>query len=105
MIEMCGRAARVGGAPTRLRRAEGLAEEIGADLYAPDAAAAVRIAGANPNRRATVDQQTVGRTRPPPHSTFASTMMPVPVSLLEPAARVEPRGPLRRPLFGTGEVW
>lgn len=45
------------------KRAEGLAEEIGADLYAPDAAEAVAIANANPTRKATVDQQTVGRTR------------------------------------------
>src|SRR5688572_8100941 len=45
------------------KRAEGLAEEIGADLYAPDAAEAVRIAGEHPTRKATVDQQTVGRTR------------------------------------------
>jgi methanogenic corrinoid protein MtbC1 len=45
------------------KRAEGLAEEIGADLYAPDAAAAVVVAQSNPTRRASVDQQTVGRTR------------------------------------------
>ena len=45
------------------KRAEGLAEEIGADLYAPDAASAVVSANAHPTRRATVDQQTVGRTR------------------------------------------
>jgi methanogenic corrinoid protein MtbC1 len=45
------------------RRAEGLAEEIGADLYAPDGAEAVKVANVSPNRRATVDQQTVGRTR------------------------------------------
>lgn len=45
------------------KRAEGLAEEIGADLYAPDAADAVATANSNPNRKATVDQQTVGRTR------------------------------------------
>jgi methanogenic corrinoid protein MtbC1 len=45
------------------KRAEGLAEEIGADLYAPDASAAVRVAAEHPTRRATVDQQTVGRTR------------------------------------------
>lgn len=45
------------------KRAEGLAEEIGADLYAPDAADAIRIAGENPQRRASVDQQTVGRMR------------------------------------------
>jgi methanogenic corrinoid protein MtbC1 len=45
------------------KRAEGLAEEIGADLYAPDAATAVTVANEHPSRRATVDQQTVGRTR------------------------------------------
>ena len=45
------------------KRAEGLSEEIGADLYAPDGAAAVKIAIANPTRKATVEQQTVGRTR------------------------------------------
>jgi len=45
------------------RRAEGLAEEIGADLYAPDAATAVTIANQHPGRKATVDQQTVGRMR------------------------------------------
>lgn len=45
------------------KRAEGLAEEIGADLYAPDAADAVRVAAEHPTRKATVDQQTVGRTR------------------------------------------
>jgi methanogenic corrinoid protein MtbC1 len=45
------------------KRAEGLAEEIGADLYAPDAAEAVRVASESPERRATVDQQTVGRMR------------------------------------------
>jgi methanogenic corrinoid protein MtbC1 len=45
------------------KRAEGLSEEIGADLYAPDGAEAVNVANASPHRRATVDQQTVGRTR------------------------------------------
>lgn len=45
------------------KRAEGLSEEIGADLYAPDAAEAVQIADSHPTRRASVDQQTVGRTR------------------------------------------
>jgi methanogenic corrinoid protein MtbC1 len=45
------------------KRAEGLAEEIGADLFAPDASSAVRVAEENPSRRASVDQQTVGRTR------------------------------------------
>jgi methanogenic corrinoid protein MtbC1 len=45
------------------KRAEGLSEEIGADLYAPDGVGAVEVANANPSRKATVDQQTVGRTR------------------------------------------
>ncbi len=44
-------------------RAEGLADEIGADLYAPDALTAVETATHQSNRRATVDQQTVGRSR------------------------------------------
>jgi methanogenic corrinoid protein MtbC1 len=45
------------------KRAEGLSEEIGADLYAPDAAEAVKAAEEHPTKKATVDQQTVGRTR------------------------------------------
>lgn len=45
------------------KRAEGLADEIGADLYAPDAAVAVQIASENIGKKATLDQQTVGRTR------------------------------------------
>lgn len=45
------------------KRAEGLAEEIGADLYAPDGAEAVMVANAHPERRASVEQQTVGRMR------------------------------------------
>ncbi len=45
------------------KRAEGLSEEIGADLYAPDAASAIEVASAHPQRRATLEQQTVGRTR------------------------------------------
>ena len=45
------------------KRAEGLSEEIGADLYAPDAAAAVEVASENPSKRASFEQQTVGRTR------------------------------------------
>jgi methanogenic corrinoid protein MtbC1 len=44
------------------KRAEGLAEEIGADLFAPDAASAVEVAKDNA-KRASLDQQTVGRTR------------------------------------------
>jgi methanogenic corrinoid protein MtbC1 len=45
------------------KRAEGLSEEIGADLYAPDAGEAVKVANAHPQKKATVDQQTVGRMR------------------------------------------
>ncbi|HEX8914617.1 MAG TPA: B12-binding domain-containing protein [Humisphaera sp.] len=45
------------------KRAEGLAEEIGADLYAPDAHDAVAVANVNPAKRASVEQQTVGRMR------------------------------------------
>jgi len=45
------------------KRAEGLSEEIGADLYAPDAGEAVSVANAHPQKKATVDQQTVGRMR------------------------------------------
>ncbi len=45
------------------KRAEGLSEEIGADLYAPDAGEAVAVANAHPAKKATVDQQTVGRMR------------------------------------------
>jgi methanogenic corrinoid protein MtbC1 len=45
------------------KRAEGLAEEIGADLYAADAKQAILVANDDPARRATVDQQTVGRMR------------------------------------------
>jgi methanogenic corrinoid protein MtbC1 len=45
------------------KRAEGLSEEIGADLYAPDAGEAVKVADTHPARKATVDQQTVGRMR------------------------------------------
>jgi methanogenic corrinoid protein MtbC1 len=45
------------------KRAEGLAEEIGADLYAPDAAQAIHVANDHPDKKATVDQQTVGRMR------------------------------------------
>lgn len=45
------------------KRADGLAEEIGADLFARDAEDAIRVALESPGRRATVDQQTVGRTR------------------------------------------
>src|SRR5687768_14907049 len=69
------------------KRAEGLAEEIGADLYAPDAADAVTIANKNPGRKATVDQQTVGRSR----------------RVRKAAAQVQPRkGPTVSREVGTG---
>jgi methanogenic corrinoid protein MtbC1 len=63
------------------KRAEGLSEEIGADLYAPDAAEAVRIAGEHPSRRATVDQQTVGRTRRLRKAAARRQQAPVPGSV------------------------
>ena len=46
-----------------LKGVNAAAEEIGADLYAPDANEAVQTANAHPTRKATVDQQTVGRSR------------------------------------------
>lgn len=45
------------------KRAEGLSEEIGADLYAADAQQALMVAETQPQRRATREQQTVGRMR------------------------------------------
>ncbi len=45
------------------KRAEGLAEEIGADLYAADAAKALLVAAEHPTKKASADQQTVGRSR------------------------------------------
>src|SRR4029078_10805445 len=44
-------------------RAEGLAEEIGSDLFAPNPPDAPEILAAYPNKRATPEQQTVGRKR------------------------------------------
>lgn len=44
-------------------RAEGLAEEIGSDLFAPDPVSALKILQEYPNKRATPEQQTVGRKR------------------------------------------
>ena len=44
-------------------RAEGLAEEIGSDLFAPNPIDALEILAAYPNKRATPEQQTVGRKR------------------------------------------
>ncbi len=44
-------------------RAEGLAEEIGSDLFAPNPVEALKLLDQYPNRRATTEQQTVGRKR------------------------------------------
>jgi methanogenic corrinoid protein MtbC1 len=44
-------------------RAEGLAEEIGSDLFAPNPIDALAILDAYPAKRATPEQQTVGRKR------------------------------------------
>lgn len=44
-------------------RADGLAEEIGADLWANDPSELVKQLQANPDRRMTPDQRTVGRKR------------------------------------------
>ncbi len=44
-------------------RADGLAEEIGSDLFAPDPIQALALLAAYPNKRATPEQQTVGRKR------------------------------------------
>jgi methanogenic corrinoid protein MtbC1 len=44
-------------------RAEGLAEEIGSDLFAPTPTEALGILDEMPNHRATPEQQTVGRKR------------------------------------------
>lgn len=45
-------------------RAEGLAEEIGADLWAADPVALITVMAENSQRRMTADQRTVGRRRP-----------------------------------------
>ncbi len=47
-------------------RAEGLAEEIGADLWALDPIELVEVMAEEPNRRMTPDQRTVGRRRRQP---------------------------------------
>lgn len=46
-------------------RADGLAEEIGADLWAHDPAELVEVIDAEPDRRMSADQRTVGRKRRP----------------------------------------
>lgn len=45
------------------KRVDGLAEEIGADLFASDAASALDMAMRYPERRATSEQRTVGKSR------------------------------------------
>jgi len=45
------------------KRAEGLAEEIGADLYAADGMQGVQVAEQQQETRASINQQTVGRLR------------------------------------------
>lgn len=44
-------------------RADGLAEEIGADLWAKDPSELLEVMNAQPQRRMTADQRTVGRRR------------------------------------------
>ena len=44
-------------------RAEGLSEEIGSDVFAPNPIDALAVLAAYPNKRATAEQQTVGRKR------------------------------------------
>lgn len=44
-------------------RAEGLAEEIGSDLFAPDPVSSLELLETCPEQRATPEQQTVGRKR------------------------------------------
>ena len=44
-------------------RAEGLSEEIGSDLFAPNPLQALELLDNYPNKRATPEQQTVGRKR------------------------------------------
>ncbi len=46
-------------------RADGLAEEIGADLWATDPEELIEVMGEEPERRMTPDQRTVGRRRRP----------------------------------------
>jgi MerR family transcriptional regulator, light-induced transcriptional regulator len=72
------------------KRAEGLSEEIGADLYAPDAAEAVEVANTQADRKATVDQQTVGRTRRIRKAQARKTQQ-----LAKSPARVGPGGPVQ----------
>ncbi|MBC8106487.1 MAG: hypothetical protein H7Z14_07855, partial [Anaerolineae bacterium] len=68
------------------KRAEGLSEEIGADLYAPDAADAVEVANTQSAKKATVDQQTVGRTRRIRKAQARKTQQLAKVSRIAPAS-------------------
>jgi len=74
------------------KRAEGLSEEIGADLYAPDAAEAVEVANTQSERKATVDQQTVGRTRRIRKAEARKTQQQAKTS-----SRIAPAGALNQP--------
>ena len=53
-------------------RADGLAEEIGADLWAKTPSELVQVMGDRPERRMTEDQRTVGRKRRNPATTEAA---------------------------------
>lgn len=61
-IGACAKTQVVVGAGV-FNRAEGLAEEVGADLWATDPLELVEVINANPERRATQAQRTVGKTR------------------------------------------
>ena len=54
-------------------RADGLAEEIGADLWAKDPAELVEVMSENPEHRMPADQRTVGRRRRPAESSSESS--------------------------------
>ncbi len=71
------------------KRAEGLAEEIGADLYAPDAASALTMALTHPQRRATPDQQTVGKSRRIKKAKVAAGLPPTPPAPAAAVAKAE----------------
>jgi len=61
-IEVCPNLQIVVGGGV-FNRADGLAEEIGADLWGADPEEVVRVMAKNPDRRMTAEQRTVGRRR------------------------------------------
>ena len=80
------------------KRAEGLAEEIGADLYAPDAAEAVEVANAQPDaaRRPSISRPSAapaGSARPPP---AAKGRLPAPRRMSPQATPSSTETPKRR---------